>query len=439
GNFHNNNIANIKPVLTNCVILGPENDPKFKDPAVGNFSLAEGSPCIDKGLSSACVDITYDIIGNDRIIGDGVDIGAYEGVSGNEPNPDPVVTNVIYVKPNGNGAGSSWTDAVGTIDAALALVSNDCAKDIWFAEGEFPLTARIIIPRTVSLYGGFIGTETALSERDASRKSTIKGGAYASLLAPKRSEGQAPTYIDGFIFTGTNQISVAEAGIAGNIELWAGRNIRNCIIKENNYQKCSGVFAGEDAQIINCLFYKNNTTLASGCVTIAGTVKVINSTLVNNYGEGNSWGGLRVSGVDTQIQNTVIWGNTKSIDGIQQPYQVRIDTEGFGTFANCAIQGVLSGGDVSWKTPKQIISCLNLNPDNVNATGPNFINVENENYQLTNVSPLLNSGNNDFVATIPTDLIGANRIQNDTVDMGAYESAGGTGTEMIKEESSLIA
>ena len=439
GNFHNNSIANIKPVLTNCVILGSDNDPKFKNPEAGDFSLTEGSACIDKGLSSECTSIEYDILGNDRIIGAGVDIGAYEGASENGTDPEPQVKNVIYVKPNGTGDGSSWANAIGSVDAALALVSNDCGKDIWFAEGEYPLSARITIPRTVSLYGGFVGTETTLDQRDASRKSTIKGGTYASLLAPKRSEGQEPTYIDGFIFTGTNQISTADAGVAGNIELWAGRNIRNCIIKENQYQKCAGVYAGEDAQIINCLFYKNNTTLASACVTIGATAQIINSTIVNNYGASNSWGGLRVSGVDTKIMNTVIWGNTKDISGSQNPYQVRIDADGNGTFDHCAIQGELSGGDVSWKTPKQMISCLNLNADNANAAGPNFVNVADANYQLMNVSPLLNSGKNDFVATIPTDLIGGSRIQNGTVDMGAYEAVSGAGSEIIKEVSSLIA
>ncbi|MGL4292772.1 MAG: choice-of-anchor Q domain-containing protein [Bacteroidales bacterium] len=345
----------------------------------------------------------------------------------------------LYVKPGGTGDGSSWAKAVGSVDAALALLTQDCKTDLWFAVGEFKLTKKALIPRTVSLYGGFSGNETSLEQRDMSKKTTICGGAFPTLLAEKRNEGQDPTYIDGFIFTGTNQVTVADGGVAGNIELRGGRNISNCIIRENGYQKCGGVYAGEDAMIVNCLFYKNITTLASACVTIGATAQVINCTIVNNFGDKNSWGGLRVSGVDTKIVNTVIWGNSKTEDGVERPYQVRIDADGYGTFDHCAIQGELSGGAVSWKTPKQMISCLNLNAGNDHAAGPGFVNVVGDDYQLKNESPLLNKGNNAFVATIPTDLLGKQRVQGGTVDMGAYEAANGAGFDAVYEGASLIA
>ena len=55
-------------------------DPKFVDPANGDFSLQPGSPCIDKGLDADWMRgrASRDVAGSIRISGDAVDIGCYE-------------------------------------------------------------------------------------------------------------------------------------------------------------------------------------------------------------------------------------------------------------------------------------------------------------------------------------------------------------------------
>ncbi|MGD9874039.1 MAG: choice-of-anchor Q domain-containing protein [Kiritimatiellia bacterium] len=53
-------------------------DPLFVSPATADFSLQAGSPCINTGTNMSWMIDSKDIIGNDRITGGIVDLGAYE-------------------------------------------------------------------------------------------------------------------------------------------------------------------------------------------------------------------------------------------------------------------------------------------------------------------------------------------------------------------------
>ena len=53
-------------------------DPRFEDPAGGDFSLRAGSPCRNRGANAAWMESALDLAGNPRISGDAVDIGCYE-------------------------------------------------------------------------------------------------------------------------------------------------------------------------------------------------------------------------------------------------------------------------------------------------------------------------------------------------------------------------
>lgn len=53
-------------------------DPAFADAAAGNFRLADGSPCINRGENEPWMDAAFDLDGNPRIRQDIVDLGAYE-------------------------------------------------------------------------------------------------------------------------------------------------------------------------------------------------------------------------------------------------------------------------------------------------------------------------------------------------------------------------
>ncbi|MGB4775883.1 MAG: choice-of-anchor Q domain-containing protein, partial [Daejeonella sp.] len=77
-------------------------DPLFENAAIGDLRLQPISPAINKGNSlSVPADITTDVVGNQRIYGTAVDIGAYESASYQAETANTPITNIL--SPNGDG------------------------------------------------------------------------------------------------------------------------------------------------------------------------------------------------------------------------------------------------------------------------------------------------------------------------------------------------
>ena len=79
-----NNIGTNQPDNLNSSI-----NAQFEDPQGGNFQLRGNSPAIDIGEN---VNITNDILGNQRPTGNKPDMGAFEYVGNNPPDNTPPMT-----------------------------------------------------------------------------------------------------------------------------------------------------------------------------------------------------------------------------------------------------------------------------------------------------------------------------------------------------------
>src|SRR6187402_2670495 len=84
---------------------------------------------------------------------------------------------VIYVSETAGGSnnGTSWTDAFTSLQSGIAASST--GDQIWIAAGTYkPINVTnpsvndrmvsFVLPNGVSIYGGFAGNETQLSQRD---------------------------------------------------------------------------------------------------------------------------------------------------------------------------------------------------------------------------------------------------------------------------------
>lgn len=85
---------------------------------------------------------------------------------------------VIFVKADASGAdnGTSWADAYTHLQSALGAPSG---SQIWIAAGTYkPGNTRnaTFSLGNISLYGGFAGTETQISQRDLVSNQTILSG-----------------------------------------------------------------------------------------------------------------------------------------------------------------------------------------------------------------------------------------------------------------------
>jgi PKD repeat protein len=158
---------------------------------------------------------------------------------------------------------------------------------------------------------------------------------------------------------------------------------------------------------VNCLILGNKMRAGGGVYCTYSNPRFTNCTISGN--SASDGGGVFCSfSSNPTFRNSVIWGNTANWSGHQiYVYTGSSITLSYSCYAN-GTNDVASYGTV---TPN---NCINLDPD--------FVDAASGNYRLEPTSPCIDIGNNSYVpAGVTTDLDGNPRIQNGTVDMGAYE------------------
>lgn len=317
---------NCTPVIQNCNIKDGNTfnlpnsqyinnislDPKFNNPStqIGfstvlvptDWSLSSCSPCIDKGDKNLFDTIPLtDINQNGRVFNDTVDIGAYEyqglqtALGG---------TKIIFVKVNGNGDGTSWANAKGSIQDAINQPI-DCFENIevWVASGTYlPDTTGLTDKRkasfrlrdNVKIYGGFVGTENTLSSRNWKLNPTILSG----------NIGAANSYTD-------NSYHVVYIENVGSTAVLDGFTISDGLANVNfDYRDGAGIYCSYGSPILNNLMVNNNiaANYGSGIYINYANPTISNSTIYNNIGNNNG-NGLYLFYSNAIISNSQIMNN----------------------------------------------------------------------------------------------------------------------------------
>ena len=289
---------------------------------------------------------------------------------------------VLYVKKGGTGDGSSWDNALGEVGDALNIATgNSSITEIWVASGTyyptvnpvsgstddrdktFAFPARTTDATGLKLYGGFTGTETAISQRNWKTNKTILSGdldqndavaGAGATLAINNHENNAYhvfigndyAVIDGFlVVNGGNPAGTTDAvtingkatkrahGAGGVISAVAGMKISNTVFYGNNSylgtgdatSRGGGLYAEDvlSVDINNCVFEKNMSRGGAGIYTFnyassgIRTIKITNSVFVSNK-TGNQDGAAinfnTGSGatINNKVVNCTFYGNHSS-------------------------------------------------------------------------------------------------------------------------------
>lgn len=338
---------------------------------------------------------------------------------------------IIHVTPDGSSTadGLSWGNAVNLNQGrTLANYYNQQSQEnqIWMKGGTYTLTSAFQTNIALTIYGGFAGTESNLSDRNWVTNQTILNQTAASQVIWGNAD--VNVLLDGLILQGGNP-----TGNGGCGQLNSGITLRNCIVR-NNKAVSSGKYAvflcyvpsGSTKKIVidNCLIINNESAASpSGVYIQANTlIDITNTTIANNLSDATGAGTvLAISngiGVTFNLVNSIVYNNRT---GDQAATSVSATTATKYLYNNAwdvaPTTGTLANNILLTSSP--FVSATSF-VGAANGTTQLFSAIDGSNFKLASGSTCIDAGNNTYV-TGTTDLGGSPRIQNSTVDMGAYE------------------
>lgn len=271
-----------------------------------------------------------------------------------------------YVRPtaSGTGSGNSWANASSNIQTMINASSS--GDQVWVASGTyFPSSYpsgctncssirdyTFFLKNGVKLYGGFVGTETNISQRNIRTNPSILSGGTSSpnsyhvvlaLDVNSLTEINGFTIRDGLANSNTSLAITTSAGARTILKNQGGgmfcqnsnAGIVDCTFLNNFSSDYGGgveldnsdplvlrcIFSGNisdygggidinnsDLQIINCLYHGNRADYGGGIGIRNSISKIIHSTLTGNSASINA-GGIYTNFSTTTIQNTIVWAN----------------------------------------------------------------------------------------------------------------------------------
>ena len=399
---------------------------------------------------------------------------------------------IIYVnkQATGNNDGTSWINAFNKLQDALALNCTGITQ-IWVAQGVYypdemgnqntdDRHASFIMKNNVAIYGGFIGDETELTQRNWKDNQTyLSGDIDQSGFGFTTNSGNSlhvifnydnglnsSAVLDGFLIFGgnaniTDEDSIVSSRGGAMYNYKASPTLRNCVFFDNsswqggalvtqvidqpmtitnsrfeNNRATGNVggaifnLGGKNGLLLisNCSFNSNRAVPSGGLFTYGGAIysisnnmKIINSEFKGNFARNGS--AIGNSNASPTIINCSFSNNTATTE--TNPCVIL--NEGSSSspsspiITNCIIWG---NGNAIFNDANSI-PVVNFSDVEGGYAGngnlnidPFFLNATGD-LHLQNGSPCINTGS-DAANTEPFDLDGQTRIAG-VIDMGAYE------------------
>lgn len=314
----------------------------------------------------------------------------------------------LYVKPNGSGNGTSWTDATSLHEALFMAAETDelwLEKGTYYPTGTSDRTATFELVDGIRIYGGFSGTETALEERDWVQNKTIISGdigvvndaadnTYHVLTAKGTSAVPIKNLlIDGLVIEAGNSGSTGGGGL---LLEYAAPVIMNTWFRHHVTSGSGAAVlsdAASEAEFGNVIFTNNMAGANGGAVSALGELRFYNCLWHNN--SAGFYGGA-VLGQYVLVHNSIAWNNSAGSGGASF----------FGpAVAHSIVEGGYGGTG-------------NMNTD------PSLMDVAALDYRLKKGSPALDAGDASITPLwLNRDFGGHGRVVGSGIDIGPYEGS----------------
>ncbi|MBC3787793.1 PKD domain-containing protein [Spirosoma utsteinense] len=391
------------------------------------------------------------------------------------PSAQAQSSTIRYVSPQGAGSqsGTSWANALPGTTLQAAINASSAGNQVWVARGVYKPTAgsdstkSFTMQPGVAIYGGFVGTETSLSDRptiapvaDTPSSSTLSGdigrvgdktdNSFHVIYNPASLSLTSTAILDGFVITGGNArrssssddsgggiynngsgsvcspqiryctfVANSAAGIGGAMvndgkdKGTSSPSLTNCAFVANTSAYNGGAIynTGQNGTssptLINCAFMANTASNYGGAMVNEGTQGVSSPNLINCTFLANSGGAMYNPGFEgnssPHLTNCVLFGN----DGTNTLYNSNGGsvTASYSLFDD-TVTGYTEGGTNQKTTTSPFASLTSV--------------------ALADDSPAIDAGSNQAYSDAggpQTDLAGNPRVYptGRTIDMGAVE------------------
>ena len=406
-----------------------------------------GSPVLDAGDNSLALDsagqpITEDMDGNTRIQNTIVDLGPLEG---------SILANSAQVYLVTSLEESIATDGVLTfLEAFEAAKRNQPVGDapagscieqdvIQFAD---TLSGTIAVAgKEITLFGklsieGPGSDQLIFDAGEQNRVFHVRPNASISLSGLTVTGGSAD--MGGGIFNDAANLTLTRLVVSDNSASLDGGGIynlgtltvRNSTIADNSANRSGGgIYTKNSLAIVNSEILDNSGIYGGGICNNYYNLDIVNTAFLRN--QASYGGGIRnLSGTMTITNSTIADNSAYDGGGIENP-----SSSAHATLNNTIVAS--NSGEDFYNNGGSLYGSSNLigngtgQSDLVDGVDGNQIGssttpidpmLDEAGYPQTN-SPVIDSGDNSLVPTgVTTDIAGNDRIQNGTVDIGAYET-----------------
>lgn len=186
--------------------------------------------------------------------------------------PDYVdVFDVVYVDKDSTGVedGLTWGTAYRTLQPAIDKAAGAERSEVWVAEGSYGErrsgdgAGALVMRPSVSIYGGFTGTETQRTQRNWQEHravidgATSRGGAQAYHVVRGCNNGT----LDGFVIRNGDANGFFDSSGGGMLNDSASPTVANCVFENNRASNAGGaMYTRAGAPVVTgCTFIGNAT------------------------------------------------------------------------------------------------------------------------------------------------------------------------------------